>query len=235
MMIKNFFKLLTFFVTFVAVGAAAVYLIYYVIDYDKTGEVPMLVSKSITEASELLNKRKLLINIEGEVYHDEIEKGYIVKQQVEAGKEIPVGTEVGVVVSSGQELYSMPSFEGQRLEDAKLTLVNLGMKINKITRVHSDTVKEDKIIAQRPLPGNIKSNEVNFLVSLGPYDVSYKCPSFVNMTLEDARMLAGELGIKLLEKDTGRRVIFQKPEAGARINTGGSVEVTLGRGWGMWF
>lgn len=234
-MIKNFFKLLTYFVAFVAAGGAAVYLIYYVINYDKTGEVPMLVNKSVTDASELLNKRKLLIKIEAEEYNDEIEKGYIVKQQVEAGREIPVGTEVGVIVSSGQELYSMPSFEGQLLEDAKLTLVNLGMKINKITLVHSDAVKKDQIIAQRPLPGNIKSNEVNFLVSLGPYDVSYKCPSFVNMTIEDARILAAQLGIQLREKDSGRRVIFQKPEAGARIETGGSVEVTLGRGWGMWF
>ncbi len=83
--------------------------------------------------------------------------------------------------------------------------------------------------------GNIDSNEINFLVSRGPYDVSYKCPSFVNMTIDDARILAKELGIVLIEKDKGSRVIFQKPEAEATLKKGGSVEVTLGRGWGMWF
>ena len=234
-MIKNFFRLLGYFIAFLSAAAAAVYLVFYIINYDKTGEVPLLVGKSVSESSELLNKRKLLIKIIDEEYHDEIDKGFISRQEVEAGREIPVGTEVGVIVSSGQELYSMPSFEGQSLDDAKLTLVNLGMKIGKVTMVHSDTVMKNRIIAQRPLPGNIKRNEVNFLVSLGPYNVSYKCPSFVNMTLEDARMLAAKLGISLVEKGQGRRVIFQKPEAGAVVKTGGSVEVKLGSGWGMWF
>ncbi len=234
-MIKNFFRLLGYFTAFLAAAAAAVYLVFYIINYDKTGEVPLLVGKSVDESSELLNKRKLLIKIIDKEYHDEIAEGFISKQEIEAGREIPVGTEVGVIVSSGQELYSMPSFEGQSLDDAKLTLENLGMKVGKVTMVHSDAVLQNRIIAQRPLPGNIKRNEVNFLVSLGPYNVSYKCPSFVNMTLEDARILAGKLGIVLVEKGKGRRVIFQKPEAGAEVNTGASVEVKLGSGWGMWF
>ena len=156
-------------------------------------------------------------------------------QKIQPGEKIRVGTEVEVIVSRGQEVYSMPSFEGQLLKDAKLTLNNLEMKIKKITRVHSDSVEKGRVIAQRPLPGNITGNEINFLVSLGPYKISYKCPSFVNMTIDDARMLAGELGVELIEKDKGSRVIFQKPEAGALIQNGDSVEVKLGRGWGMWF
>ena len=55
------------------------------------------------------------------------------------------------------------------------------------------------------------------------------------MTTEDARMLAVELGIKLNEKESGVRVIDQKPAAGTIINKGDSVEIVLGRGWGMWF
>jgi beta-lactam-binding protein with PASTA domain len=101
--------------------------------------------------------------------------------------------------------------------------------------VHSDSVEKGKIIAQRPLSGNIKGNEINFLVSLGPYEVYYRCPAFVNMTVDDARMLARELSIELIEKDKGSRIIFQKPEAGALIKNGDSVEVKLGRGWGSWF
>ncbi len=232
---KNFLKLLGYFTAFVALAAVSVYLIYFLINYDKTGEVPKLEGKRVSEASEVLNKRKLLINIKDKEYHDEVPEGHIIKQLAEVGKEIPVASQVGVIVSMGQEMYSMPSFEGQRIKNAKLTLSNFGMKIGKVTLVHSDSVDRGKIIAQRPLPGNNKSNEVNFLVSLGSYDVSYRCPSFVNMTVEEARLLAEKLGITLKEKDTGRRVIFQKPEAGALVKTGDSVEVKLGRGWGMWF
>jgi beta-lactam-binding protein with PASTA domain len=97
-MIKNFFRLLGYFIAFLTAAAAAVYLVFYIINYDKTGEVPLLVGKSVPESSELLNKRKLLIKIIDEEYHDEIAEGFISRQEVEAGREIPVGTEVGVIV-----------------------------------------------------------------------------------------------------------------------------------------
>ena len=234
-MFKTFFKLLAYLIAFTAAGIVAVFLVYRVADFEKTGRVPVLRGKTVTEASELLASRKLLLRVEGQEYDEEIAGGLIVKQDVEPGKKIPAGSEVGVMLSRGPEIYSMPSFEGQMLKDARLTLINLGMKIRKVTRVHSDTVGKGRIIAQRPLPGNIESNEINFLVSLGPYPVLYRCPSFVNMTIDDARILARQLGIKLVERDHGSKVVFQKPEAKAIIRKGDSVEVTLGRGWGMWF
>ena len=234
-MFKTLLKLLFYSVTFIALGIAAAYLFFQIKGFEDIRKVPLLVGKTLSEATELLNKERLFINVEDKMYNEEIEEGHIIKQSVEEGKRIRAGTEIGVIVSKGTELYSMPSFEGQLLEDAKLTLYNLEMKVGKVTLVHSDTVDKGKIIAQRPLPGNIDSNEINFLVSRGPYDVSYKCPSFVNMTIDDARILAKELGIVLIEKDKGSRVIFQKPEAEGTIKKGGSVEVTLGRGWGMWF
>lgn len=232
---KNYLKLISYFIGFVAVGAVAVLLVVEVVQFDETSEVPSLIDKSVTEAAEMLNKRKLFLNIESKKHHEEVTEGNIIAQNIQPGQKVRIGSEIGVVVSRGTEIYSMPSFEGQLLDDAKLTLANLGIEIKKITPVHSDTVAEGKVIAQRPLPGNIDSNEIHFLVSLGPYDVSYRCPSFVNMTVDDARMLAGELGVKLVEKGEGGRIIFQKPEAGVVIQKGNAVEVTLGRGWGMWF
>lgn len=234
-MIKTFFKIIFYFMTFLAVGVLAAYLVIKIVDVDDNSEVPLLVGKNIDEAGELLNERKLFMIVEGKEHSETVREGHILKQNIEHGEKIRIGTEVGVILSQGSSIYSMPSFEGQFLKDAKLTLVNLGMTIKKVTSVHSDTVENGRIIAQRPLQGNIDSNEINFLVSLGPYEVSYKCPSFVNMTAEDARIVATELGVGLVEKDKGSRVIFQKPAAGTIIKTGDSIEITLGRGWGMWF
>ncbi|UCH81404.1 MAG: PASTA domain-containing protein [Nitrospiraceae bacterium] len=234
-MIKTLSKLVLYFVSFVALGAAAAYLFFQIRGFEDMREVPALVGLDLSEATELLNREKLTVTIEEEMYSVDTESGHILKQSVEEGKRVRAGTGIGVIVSKGSEMYSMPSFEGHLLEDAKLTISNLGMKLGKITMVQSDTVEKGKIIAQRPLPGNIQSNEINFLVSKGHYDVSYKCPSFVNMNIDDARILAKELGIILVEKDKGSRVIFQKPEAERIIQKGDSVEVTLGRGWGMWF
>ncbi len=234
-MFKTILKLVFYAATFIALGAAAAYLFYQIKGYDDITKVPLLVGKNLSEATELLNKERLLINIEDNIITEEVEEGHIMKQGVPEGKRVRAGTAIGVIVSKRAELYTMPSFEGQLLEDAKLTMVNLGIQAGKITEVHSESVETGKIIAQRPLPGNMESNEINFLVSKGPYDVSYKCPSFVNMTINDARNLAKELGIELKEKERGSKVIFQNPEPDSIIKRGSTVEITRGRGWGSWF
>lgn len=234
-MFRNFFRLLRYFAIFLLLGVIASFLIYKLVNLNKTVEVPSLRGKSVSEARKLLYGRKLSLKIEGEDYDAKVPKDYIVRQDVEPGKKIKIGTHIKVFVSKGSEIFSMPSFEGQLLRDAKLTLINLGIKIWKVTRVHSDTVGKGRIIAQRPIYGNVRSNKVNFLVSLGPYRVLYKCPSFINMAVDDARQLAKALGLKLIEQDGGNIVIFQKPGAGAIVKRGDSIEITLGQGWGLWF
>jgi len=234
-MIKNYLKLTGYVAALLALAGVAVFLVFKIAVSDKSVEVPQLEGKSMTEAAESLNRNQLFLSMQGKEYHDQIPEGHIISQNIKPGEKVRAGTHVEVVVSRGQEIYSLPSFEGQMLEDAKLTLINLGITIKKVTSVHSDSMAKGMIIAQRPLPGNSAGNEINFLVSLGPYTRTYRCPSFVNMTVDDARILAGELGIILIEKESGSKVIFQKPEAGAVIRNGDSVEVKLGRGWGIWF
>jgi serine/threonine-protein kinase len=232
---KTFLKIIAYTISFAAAGAIAGMLIYKIVWMDKMVPVPDITGRDLTEASEILNRDGLVINVEGKRNDDIVEEGAVIEQSIKAGRSVKSGTEIGVIISMGPQLYTLPSFEGQSLKDARLTLRNLGITVRKVTWVHSDDVAKGKIIAQRPLPGNIKSNEINFLVSLGPYNVTYKCPSFINMTTDEARTLAAELGIRLVEKDSGSRIIFQKPEAGAIIKRGDSVEIRLGRGWGMWF
>jgi beta-lactam-binding protein with PASTA domain len=240
-MVRNYLKLLLYFFVFTALGAAGAYLLFENTGFGKSGEVPSLVGRSITEATELLTKRKLSLHIEGQEYHNEISEGRIVRQLIGPGAKVRAGSRIGVIVSrgkdqkNGQGMFSMPSFEDQILNEAKLTLANLDVRLGKITWVHSDTVEKGKIIAQRPLPGSVGGNEINFLVSLGPYDIMYRCPPFVNMTIEEARILSEKLGIKLIEQNEGAKVVSQKPQEGEIIRKGDAVEVSLGRGRWSWF
>jgi serine/threonine-protein kinase len=214
---------------------AAAFILYKAVNFNGQVKAPALIGKDIKEAERLLREKKLSLIVEGEDYDPAIPEGKIMRQDIEPGNKIKRGSAIRVSVSSGAAKVSMPSFEGQILDEVKLTLINLGMKIGKITWVMSDTVEAGRVIAQRPLPGNAAGNEVNFLVSKGLYNVSYICPSFVNMPLNDARGLADLLGLKLIEEGVGNRITLQKPEAGAVISKGDSVEVTLSRGWGLWF
>ncbi|MBI5674542.1 MAG: PASTA domain-containing protein [Nitrospirae bacterium] len=225
------FKKLLYIIGLIAVAL----IIYKAVDFYGPVKVPILAGKSVNEAERLLRDKRLSLIVEGEDYDPAIPEGQIIRQDAKPGKEIKRGSAIRVFVSSGAVKVSMPSFEGQILDEVKLTLINLGMKIGKVTRVSSETVEAGRVIAQRPLPGNAAGNEVNFLVSKGMYNVSYICPSFVNKSIDDARGLAGLLGLTLIELETGNRVTSQKPEAGTVINRGDSVEVTLSRSWGLWF
>jgi beta-lactam-binding protein with PASTA domain len=238
---RNYLKPFLYVVIFTVLGGAGAYLFSEGTDFGKVGEVPALSGKSVTEATELLEKRKLGLFVEKREYNNEIPEGHIAKQLVGPGAKVHPGSRIGVIVSGGKVpgkgpgMFTVPSFEDQLLNEAKLTLANLDIKLGKITWVHSDTVEKGKIIAQRPLPGSTNSEEINFLVSLGPYDVMYRCPSFMNMTIEDARTLSKKLGIKLIEHGEGVKVVSQKPQEGEIIRKGDVVEVALGRGRWSWF
>lgn len=234
-MIKNYGKILFYLFGLAIVGIVAVFLFLELVGFHKEIEVPLITGMSVDEARDLLSSVKLSLKVEGEDHDPEMPVGYIIRQDVNSGDYVMPHTDIKVFISKGAEVFSMPSFEGQLLEDVKMTLANLGMEIGKITLVHSDTVGKDRIIAQRPLPGFVGRNTVNFLVSSGRYSVSYKCPSLINMSLDDARGLTEALGLTLVTHKKGSRVIFQKPEAGTVMEWGDTVEVTLGRGWGLWF
>ena len=100
-MIKNFFKIVVYFASFLAAGAVVLFLVVKIINVDKTGEVPLLEGKSLIEARELLNKRKLFLKIEGRENHPEVMADHIIKQNIEPGEDIYVGSEIGVFVSKG--------------------------------------------------------------------------------------------------------------------------------------
>jgi len=135
----------------------------------------------------------------------------------------------GVLNEKVSPLITIPPLEGIDIADAKLVLQESGIEIAKITWIHSDIIEKNRIIAQRPLPGTSEEGKINLLVSSGPYDVSYKNPSFIRMSIEEARRLADTLGLKLIEKGNGVIITSQEPQAEAIIKKGDSIEVTLSK------
>jgi serine/threonine-protein kinase len=234
-MFKKFMKLMFYFLSFIVLSIVAVMLVVKLIDSGRTVEVPSLVGMSVSSAEELLNEKGLYLEIAGREYNGEIPEGHIISQSKVQGENAEKGERVAVFVSKGRAMYTVPYLEGMNINDVKLTLEKSGLEIGRLIRVHSYSMERDIVIAQRPLPGFSEDNKVNLLVSAGLYEVSYKCPSFKDMTMDEARKVAMALGLKLVETGKGNVVVFQKPEAGSVIKRGDTVEVRLGRGWGIWF
>lgn len=233
--LKNLLRIAIYFVGFAVVGTIAAFLLFKVVHTEKTVTVPSVAGKSVSEAKDIFKSVGLSMEIMAEDYNVSVPPGIVVSQDIKPYGMVSEGTVVGVFVSRGRELYDVPFFEGLDIEDVKQRVRKLGMEIVKVTNVHSDSVEKNRIITQRPLPGNVTDNKISLVVSSGFYDVTYSCPSFTDMTLSEARKTAAILGLKLMVKDSGRVVIFQKPEPGALVRKGDAVEVALGRGSGFWF
>ncbi|MEF9438192.1 MAG: PASTA domain-containing protein, partial [Candidatus Mariimomonas ferrooxydans] len=186
-MLKNSFRLMLYFLGFVVIGGIAALLFFKLVNFDRTVAVPSLIGKSIPDAERFLKDKELSLVIEGEGYDLEIPRDYIIRQDIKQGEKVESGTVIKIFVSKGTAMFTIPYFEGMDINDVELTVKRSGIEIGKITRVRSDTVEKDRVITQRPLPGYFSDNKVNLVVSLGPYDVSYRCPLFVDMTVIEAR------------------------------------------------
>ncbi len=103
------------------------------------------------------------------------------------------------------------------LPEAESLLMGKGLSIGEVISVHSDSVEKGKIIAQKPEPNERLSDKITVLVSLGPHELSYSCPDFLNKSLEEAKETADKLGLTLETKGAGHIVSAQRPRPGTLV------------------
>ncbi|HLA50476.1 MAG TPA: PASTA domain-containing protein, partial [Thermodesulfovibrionia bacterium] len=107
-MFKSFFKILFYFLVFIAIGAVAALVIFNIIDFKKTVNVPSLTGKDVPAASELLNNKGLSLEVQGEEYNEKIPAGFISRQDVIEGEKVKKGSSIKVFVSKGGEMFTIP-------------------------------------------------------------------------------------------------------------------------------
>jgi serine/threonine-protein kinase len=189
-------------------------------------EVPDLTGISLAEAKKMLRSRGLYLKIVSEDYDMALPKGHVLSQDMPSGSHVRGQTEIKVAVSKGPELHLIPQVVGETLEAAEELFRGKGLEVSRVIHVHSDTIGQGRIISQEPAPDEWTGEPIRLIVSEGPYDVTYYCPSFQGMLKDDALMLARELGlnVKLTEsEDVILIVTEQKPEPGTEISPGSTV------------
>jgi serine/threonine-protein kinase len=219
---------------FVIVSFTAGYITFSLFSAGLTVMVPDLTSLNLKDAEGDLGSIGLSLDVQSEDYDPNMPAGHVLSQNIEPGSLVRGHAEVSVVVSKGPEVRLIPSALGESLEDAKKLFLEKGIAVAQIIKVHSETEENGNIIAQRPAPEKWTGEEIKLVVSAGPYDVIYYCPSFQGMLKDDALLLAAELGInvELREKagaEAGLEIVNeQKPPPGAEIKTGDTVYLKTG-------
>jgi serine/threonine-protein kinase len=212
---------------FIFLGLMFGYLTFKILSFSRTVEVPDLYGKSLVEANELLTEKGLYLKIEGEDFDSIMLAGHIVKQDVPAKKKVKEGRGIKVIVSKGPRVQSVPMVVNETLSDAESILFQKGLKIAKVIRLHSDKIEKNRIIAQKPEPGEKVSDYITVLVSLGPHELIYYCPDFRGMPVEGAKELIERLNLKVETGGSGNNVRAQKPKPGAYVKTGEMIYLQL--------
>lgn len=162
--------------------------------------------------------------------------GTVVSQDPAAGSSLAKGAGVRIDVSKGAAAVSLPSLEGLTLASAQARLADLDLTADVID-VPSDKAP-GTVVGQQPAAGEQVSEgaAVSLRVSRGPERVSL--PSVVGLAQATAQARLGDLGFttqvtQAYSDQPQGRVVAQRPAAGAEVEKGGTVRLTVSKGPGL--
>ena len=175
-----------------------------------------------------------------EQYDEEIAEGLVLGTDPEAGEEIEVGSEVGLIVSLGPSPVGMPAIIGLTLDNATAQLEERGFVVGDIDREFSRVQPENQVLqatdeAGIPIgPGTelAVGTVVNLLVSAG--DI----PDVTGKPLDQARAALEAVGLTGLPTGDGAfsdtvplgAVISMDIPTGQVVKPGDTIALTISRG-----
>ncbi|MCK4309743.1 MAG: PASTA domain-containing protein [Candidatus Atribacteria bacterium] len=167
------FITLIFLIFIVIAGGVCAFLIFQNVFYVPDTIVPSVIGDELGVAQEKLYTAGLQIKVSGEEFNENISQNSIIKQDPVAGSKVKEHREIYVVVSKGDKVITVniPDLINKELKEAITIIQEYGLTLGKITYTYHFSIPKEKVIAQKPEPGNITSKDktVNLLVSKGSY------------------------------------------------------------------
>lgn len=194
--------------------------------------VPSVLGKSLAVAEQELQAKGLGWTVESRPSED-FKTGLVSSQDPESG-EVPKGTKVKLVVSTGSAKLTVPDVTNKALEQARKELTDQGLTPGSVQQKDDANVKKGYVIATDPQSGTSvdKDASVTLVVSTGNVYV----PDETGQKLADARSALRKLGLDVKVNDQGQpsdkpagTVIFQDYRNVA-VPQGSTVTLTVSSG-----
>ena len=188
--------------------------------------VPDVTGMSRDEAIQALARVQLKVATT-EAPSDKVPKGDVVSQSPKAGQQVPVDTEVGIVVSTGPAQVSVPDVTGVDVATAISNLDKVGLLAKPID-TYSPTIPVGQVTSQAPPAGTLVApgTTIEMLVCAGPPPAgveTVKVPNVVGKTLSDATAAITDAGLKAISVEMdgsgepAGQVVYQTPAAGESV------------------
>jgi beta-lactam-binding protein with PASTA domain len=194
--------------------------------------VPDLTGRSRGAAERAVERLGLRAERGQPIPNPRMRRGRVLMQTPLPGEEVPRGSTVRIVLSSGPEMRQVPSIRGLARPDAIGLLQRFGFQVAIRRLQHRG--EENSLIGTLPEAGKPApvGGRVVILVSNGPPRVMV--PNVVGLTAGDARVRLQAIGLELgrvsydpASLDAVGSIIAQSPVAGDSLRQGYGVRVTI--------
>ena len=160
--------------------------------------MPSFVGQTLDDANAEIERLKLSSAVVDHATSDRYPKDVIIMQRPDAGEQVRQGRQISFVISDGIVARLMPDLRYQSMREVQLDLARTHLALGKVSYVRSDLIPEDHVVSQNPAPlVSVHEGDVVSLVVSRGGRADVIVPNFVGLTIDQARALAGDAGVKL--------------------------------------
>jgi len=195
--------------------------------------MPNLIGKNVSEASQMLQSRGLVLRVADRMYSDQ-PINVVVRQTPTSGLLMKVSQQAHVVLSLGQRQLQIPLLEGNSLRASRIELLRAGLQVGEVTGITMPAAPADTVVIQNPKPGaGAATPRVDVLVSQGPREIAYVMPHLVGLNETEAQhrldiaQLRRKVNYVTAPQWPHGAVIDQSPLGGARVPASTVIELTV--------
>src|SRR3982074_1517041 len=140
--------------------------------------MPNLLGNSVSEASQLLQSRGLVLRVADRIYSDQ-PINVVVRPTPTSGLLMKVSQQAHVVLSLGQRELQIPLLEGNSLRASRIELLRAGLQVGEVSAITMSDKPADEVVIQTPRPGTgAATPRVDVLISQGSRESAYVMPHF---------------------------------------------------------
>src|SRR6266550_1231126 len=195
--------------------------------------MPNLVGKNVSEASQMLQSRGLVLRVADRIYSDQ-PINVVVRQTPTSGLLMKVSQQAHVVLSLGQRQLQIPLLEGNSLRASRIELLRTGLQVGEVSAVTMPDQPVDAVLIQNPKPGaGAATPRWEVVVPKGAGKKAYVMPPLPGLRgaaaqprLDGARMRRKVNYVTAPQWPHGA-VIDQSPMSGSRIAAFSTIELTV--------
>jgi beta-lactam-binding protein with PASTA domain len=236
----RFLKGLGLFVALIGVGIVSAFAVVALLLRQEEVRVPDLRGQDIVNVIETVAQQGLQLKVDRREPHPTLPRDAVISQVPAPGVGIKKGRQVHVVVSQGPSDTEALKLVGENFRKADMMIRQAGFSPGTVSRVSSDRVERDIVIAQDPEAGSPleKGGSISLLISTGKKAPRYVMPVLTGKKAEEALRIIDRIGLQCRvitrppgDKATGtdRIVMHQEPGAGSPVAPDTMVEIVVNR------